>query len=414
MKKIESLIFTFIGLFCLDLMFVNAYEFSNPNNEDLIRDQINQIYDAKEQYEDLVGGYEEIEVTTYDATPNSYWWPVGSAEINTVDGIVFANGDPQVVYVSSNFGYRNDPLGRGRRFHSGVDIAGGTEGNVNIIAAKDGVVVYPTAGVSNSCPSSHSLSSCGGGYGNYVIIQHGDGNYTLYAHLYQNSITVKTGDSVKQGQVIGKMGSSGNSTGNHLHFEIREGSNSGSSTVDPLNYISSENPRAVFTGDEFLNWLNSWEGHSPIDGEYYIVENIGDGVRTVGGGVTLEHNADSFAAYGINIADYPVGSKILISIVDSIQLEEIASKRSTIENTLANNSITLQENEIQALVSQKYNTGNIVGFVDAYNEYGNTQELYDNWFFRAIMKGTKFEKGLTRRRNAEWSLFHSAKYVYNG
>ena len=414
MKKIEPLIFTFIGLFCLDLMFVNAYEFSNPNNEDLIRDQINQIYDAKEQYEDLVGGYEEIEVTTYDATPNSYWWPVGSAETNTVDGIVFANGDPQVVYVSSNFGYRNAPLGRGRRFHSGVDIAGGTEGNVNIIAAKDGVVVYPTAGVSNSCPSSHSLSSCGGGYGNYVIIQHGDGNYTLYAHLYQNSITVKAGDSVKQGQVIGKMGSSGNSTGNHLHFEIREGSNSGSSTVDPLNYISSENPRAVFTGDEFLKWLNSWEGHSPIDGEYYVVENIGDGVRTVGGGVTLENNPNSFAAYGIDISDYPVGSKIPISIVDSIQLELIAAKRSTIENTLVNNSITLQENEIQALISQRYNIGNIVGFVDAYNEYGNTQALYDNWFFRAVMKGTKFEKGLTRRRNAEWSLFHSAKYVYNG
>ena len=94
-------------------------------------------------------------------------------------------------------------------------------------------------------------------------------------------------------------------------------------------------------------------------------------------------------------------------------MEEIATNRSAIETTLANNSITLQENEIQALISQKYNTGNIVGFVDAYTQYGNTQELYDNWFFRAIMKGTQFEKGLTRRRNAEWALFHSAKYVYN-
>lgn len=415
MKRIYFAIFTLISLFCLKLDFVNAYDFIDSNNESLIRDQINEIYDAKEQYEDLVGGYEEITVTTYDATANSYWWPIGSAETNTVDGIVFANGDPEVVYVSSNFGYRKDPFGGGRRFHSGVDIAGGTEGKVNVIAAKDGVVVYPTATATTSCPSkSNNKDTCGGKYGNYVIIQHGDGNYTLYAHMYPNSITVKAGDSVRQGQVIGKMGSSGNSTGNHLHFEIREGSNSQSTTVDPLNYISAENPRAVFTGDEFLNWLNSWEGHSPIDGEYYIVENIGDGVRTVGGGVTLEHNADSFAAYGIDIKDYPVGSKIAISIVDSIQLEEIASKRSTIENTLSNNSITLQENEIQALVSQKYNTGNIKGFVAAYTQYGNTQALYDNWFFRAIMKGTKFEKGLTRRRNAEWSLFHSAKYVYNG
>lgn len=382
--------------------------------EDVTKNLLVEIYDAKEQYEDLVGAYDKSELTIYDATSTSYWWPVGSAETNNVDGIIFANGDPQVTYITSNFGYRKDPLGRGRKFHSGVDIAGGKEGEVNIIAAKDGVVVYPTAKAKTDCPSSHSLSSCGGGYGNYVIIQHGDGNYTLYAHLYHNSITVKAGDSVKQGQVIGKMGSSGNSTGNHLHFEVREGSNSGSATVDPLNYISADNPRSVFTGDEFFKWLDSWEGHSPIEGQYYIVENIGDGVRTVGNGVTLEHNVGRFAAYGINIEDYPVGSKIEISIVDSIKLEEIASNRSVIENILSNNSITLKENEIQALISQKYNTGNISGFVDAYNKYGNTQSLYDNWFFRNIMKGTQFEKGLTRRRNAEWALFHAAKYVYNG
>lgn len=414
LKNSIKLMVIFITLFCFQVNLISAYEFESSKNESAVTDLIRTIYDSKEQYEDLVGGYEETTITTYEATSNSYWWPIGSSETNTVGEAIFANGEPEKMYISSKFGYRNDPFGRGKSFHSGLDIAGGTPGNVNIIAAKDGVVVYPTAGMSNDCPSSNSLSSCGSGYGNYVMIQHGDGNYTLYAHLYQKSITVKAGDSVKQGQVIGKMGSSGNSTGNHLHFEIREGSSSGSSRVDPLNYISLENPRSVFTGEEFLKWLNSWEGHSPVAGDYYIVENIGDGVRTVGAGVTLEHNADSFAAYGINIDDYPVGSKILMSIVDSIQLEEIASKRSTIENTLANNSITLQENEIQALVSQMYNTGNMVGFVDAYNEYGNTQELYDNWFFRAIMKGTKFENGLTRRRNAEWSLFHLAKYVYNG
>ena len=414
LKKVISLIVIFITLFCLKLKFVNAYEYENPKNESLVRDQINQIFDAKEQYEDLVGSYEEITVTTYDATSNSYWWPVGSKETNTVGKSVFANGDPEVVYISSKFGYRNDPLGRGRRFHSGVDIAGGSEGQVNIIAAKDGIVVYPTSKSQATCPSSNSLSSCGGGYGNYVIIQHGDGNYTLYAHLYHNSITVKAGDSVQQGQVIGKMGSSGNSTGNHLHFEIREGSNSGSSTVDPLTYISADNPRAVFTGDEFLAWLNSWEGHSPIKGEYYVVENIGDGVRTVGGGITLENHRKQFAAYGIDIDEYPVGSKILRSIVDQMQLADVAGRRSSIENVLVNNSLTLQENEIQALVSQHYNTGNINGFVNAYKSYGNTQELYDNWFFRNILKGTQFERGLTRRRNSEWALFHTGKYVYNG
>ena len=414
LKKYKVLIITLLTLFCLDLNLVKAYEYINSKNENLVRDKINEIYDAKEQYEDLVGGYEETTVTIHEATSTSYWWPVGSSDTVETNGKLYATGDPEVVYVTSNYGYRKDPLGRGTKFHSGVDIAGGKEGQVNIIAAKDGIVVYPTEGVDDSCPSSYSLSSCGGGYGNYVIIQHSDGNYTLYAHLYQNSITVKAGDSVEQGQVIGKMGSSGNSTGNHLHFEVREGGIDKSATVDPLNYISAENPRAVFTGSEFLTWLNSWEGHSPIDGEYYVVENIGDGVRTVGGGITLENHRKSFATYGINIDDYPVGSKILISIVDQIQLEDVAYRRSKVENILSNNSITVEENQIQALISQHYNTGNIDGFAAAYKNYGNTKNLYDNWFFRAIMKGTQFEKGLTRRRNAEWSLFHNAEYVYNG
>lgn len=407
-------LFILITLFFLDLNLVSAYEYIDSTNADLVNDKINEIYGAKEQYEDLAGAYEETEVTIYEATSTSYWWPVGSSETTELEGKVYAKGDPVTINITSPFGYRTDPLGRGTLFHSGVDIAGGQEGQVNVIAAKDGIVVYPKANVRTDCPSSNSLSSCGGGYGNYVIIQHSDGNYTLYAHLYQNSITVTEGDSVKQGQVIGKMGSSGNSTGNHLHFEIREGANIKDATVDPLTYISAENPRSVFTGDEFLAWLNSWEGHTAIDGEYYIVEDLGDGVRTVGGGITLENHRESFATYGINIDDYPTGSKINISIVDQMQLEDISYRRSRVENTLSNNSITIGEKQIQALISQMYNIGNISGFADAYKTYGNTTEFYDNWFFRAIMKGSKFEKGLTRRRNAEWSLFHLEEYVYNG
>ena len=379
-------------------------------NENSVYGLIVQIHDVRDQYEDLVGDYEET-VTLNEATFTSYWWPIGSSETTVANGVTYAKGDPETTLITSPFGYRIDPLGRGTRFHSGLDIAGGSGlGNVNIIASRDGIVVETNDG----CPSSSSLSSCGGGYGNYVIIQHSDGNYTLYAHLHSNTITVKQGVSVSQGQVIAKMGSSGNSTGAHLHFEVREGANAYNATVDPLNYISADNPRIVSAGGDFLSWLNSWEGSSPISGDYYIVENIGDGVRTVGGGVTLEHNADRFAEYGIDINDYPVGSKIPISIVDSIQLEEIASKRSYIENVLSNNSITLQEKQIQALVSQMYNCGNINGFVAAYKEYGNTDTFYDTWFFRNIMKGSIFEQGLRRRRNAEWSLFHSGEYVYNG
>lgn len=415
LKKYIKLSVIFITLFLSVFNNVKAYEFQDSSNESSVNNLITEIYDAKQQYEDLAGGYETHTVKIYDALNSSYWWPIGSEETVEFDGKVYAKDTPYPTVVTSNFGYRDDPFGRGKSFHSGVDISGAAgNGIVNVVAAKDGVVVYPTKDVSNNCPSSTSLSNCGGGYGNYVIVQHSDGNYTLYAHLEANSIIVTAGESVEQGQVLAKMGSSGNSTGTHLHFEVREGQNAYSSTVDPLEYISLENPRVVSTGNEFISWLNSWEGHTEIDGEYYIVEDIGDGVRTVGGGITLENNVDRFEQYGIDIDDYPVGSKIPISIVDQMELEVVNSKRNYIEGVLSENSITLEETQIQALISQMYNTGNIKGFVDNYKKYGNTQEFYDNWFFRAIMKGTKFERGLTRRRNAEWSLFHLGEYVYNG
>jgi len=73
----------------------------------------------------------------------------------------------------------------------------------------------------------------GGGYGNYVIIDHGNGYRTLYGHLLNNSIVVVAGNSVTQGQKIGTMGSTGRSTGTHLHFEII----SSSGKVDPLRML---------------------------------------------------------------------------------------------------------------------------------------------------------------------------------
>lgn len=106
-------------------------------------------------------------------------------------------------YVSSYFGWRNDPLGRGYQHHSGLDIAAG--GGNAVIAVCDGVVTTAKWHYS---------------YGNYVVIYHGDGTSSLYAHMMNNSLTVKVGDKVKRGQQIGKVGSTGDSTGNHLHFSV--------------------------------------------------------------------------------------------------------------------------------------------------------------------------------------------------
>ncbi len=91
--------------------------------------------------------------------------------------------------------------------------------NQPIYAVEDGVV--QTA--QDSCANIGYIgSSCNGGYGNHVIIDHGSGYDTLYGHMISGSVQVKQGQEVKEGDVIGYVGTSGNSSGPHLHFEIRQ------------------------------------------------------------------------------------------------------------------------------------------------------------------------------------------------
>lgn len=119
-------------------------------------------------------------------------------------------------YLSSPYGWRIHPVYGDRRFHSGVDLAG--KGGTPIYASRSGTV---TAATYNS----------GNGY--YVTINHGDGFSTSYLHM-QSSPIVSVGAYVVAGQVIGYMGSTGVSTGNHLHFTIYYNGN----TVNPADYIN--------------------------------------------------------------------------------------------------------------------------------------------------------------------------------
>ena len=103
-------------------------------------------------------------------------------------------------------------------YHQGIDIYSANIRGANICAAADGTVIR----VVNGCPHDYGKTwscGCGGGYGNYCIIDHGGGYWTLYGH--SEGITVTVGQQVKQGDVLGTVGSTGHSTGPHLHFEVR-------------------------------------------------------------------------------------------------------------------------------------------------------------------------------------------------
>lgn len=104
--------------------------------------------------------------------------------------------------ITSEYGWRTHPIYGNARYHSGIDIGG--DYGMNIYAADSGTVTY---------------SGWISGYGNTVIIDHGNGVSTLYGH--NQSLTVNVGQNISQGDVIAHCGSTGNSTGPHCHFEVR-------------------------------------------------------------------------------------------------------------------------------------------------------------------------------------------------
>lgn len=118
--------------------------------------------------------------------------------------------------ISSGFGWRVHPITGQRKLHKGVDFAAPT--GTPIFAAADGVVTY--SGWTDD------------GYGNVVELRHGNGELTLYAHT--NRVFVSKGQVVNKGQAIAEVGSTGRSTGPHLHFEIQP---DGRTAVDPMDYL---------------------------------------------------------------------------------------------------------------------------------------------------------------------------------
>lgn len=138
----------------------------------------------------------------------------GEAYIYTESGFIFPVSTSGFACLSSPYGMRTNPVTGVYCLHNGVDFAANM--GTPIFASKSGVV---------------TTACLGGGWGNYVVINHGDGFSSLYAHM--TYYIVSEGEYVEQGETIGYVGSTGNSTGPHLHFTIFYDGNS----VNPMNYV---------------------------------------------------------------------------------------------------------------------------------------------------------------------------------
>ncbi|MFQ9514342.1 MAG: murein hydrolase activator EnvC family protein [Eubacterium sp.] len=131
------------------------------------------------------------------ATVSGYTWPC-----------------PGYTTVSSDYGYRSDPFSGASTFHSGIDIP--APAGTAVVAAASGTVEW----------ANYSSSA-----GNWIGINHGNGVYTVYMHM--SALLVSAGTSVNAGQTIGLVGTTGSSTGNHLHFSVRKNG----AYVNPWNYV---------------------------------------------------------------------------------------------------------------------------------------------------------------------------------
>lgn len=180
---------------------------------DEIEAKISQYYAAQKAAAEHAAQASQSSSSSSSGSSSSGSSSSGSSSVIVPSGSGFAWPTPGFTYLSSEW-YEDREVYN----HGGIDIAGAGIMGTPVVAAADGTVIASNSSCTHNWGKSYSCG-CGGGYGNYVMISHAGGKMTVYGHL--TSLTVSTGQTVSRGQVIGYVGSTGNSTGPHLHYECR-------------------------------------------------------------------------------------------------------------------------------------------------------------------------------------------------
>lgn len=185
------------------------------NNQQILASDLSASRDAIHRLEAQEAAL-EAESKRLEAEIRELQWQYEKLLGNDDGTLHFLWPAPAGKYITSYYGYRTHPISGQWKMHNGIDI--GAAGGTNIVASEEGVVATATWNE--------------GGYGWYVIIYHGEGISTLYAHA--SKLLVKAGDRVRCGQVIALVGNTGASRGDHLHFEVRLNG----TPRNPLDYLN--------------------------------------------------------------------------------------------------------------------------------------------------------------------------------
>ncbi|MBE6144051.1 MAG: M23 family metallopeptidase [Firmicutes bacterium] len=233
----------------------------------------------------------------------------------------------------------------GENNHLGIDIVGKNYTIDTVLAHTSGTVVLIQTGQVNNQGSTGNAS-----YGNFVKINHGNGYYTLYAHL--NNVSVKIGDKVKIGQELGEMGNTGNSYGSHTHFEVFKNN----VRVNPLEYLDKDLFNSVtesVTRDENKNQLRVNVDNLRVRKEASInSEIIGAAKQNAIYNFYEKVNKDGYTWYRIDDNEWVANKDNWLTIYD------INSNSDNNEIQILKDKITLLEKENQQLkeMNNQFNT----------------------------------------------------------
>lgn len=197
---------------------INSTNILLNNTKILKENYMLKLTDEEKTLQEQIAQYKEEQADLERKILASINW-AGTMSIKFTGGVMVWPIAMEGTYITSGYGNRLHPIQGVYKNHAGIDISGSNVNGAPVVAAADGVVTY---------------AGWIGGYGNCIIINHGSGIVSLYGHGSETVATV--GQVVEQGDIIMKVGSTGNSTGPHVHFEIRKNGE----VVDPIPYLNGE------------------------------------------------------------------------------------------------------------------------------------------------------------------------------